>query len=89
MFPLPLPFPLPSAGDACGAMLGEGTLENAAAIARLADLIDGRHAEHAGRHDHALESHRTLTERLDALEARLAELDGQPAQGGAQLQDHS
>ena len=55
--------------------LNRQVAENAAAIARLADLIDGRHAEHSGRHDHALESHRTLTERLDALELRGAAKD--------------
>ena len=55
--------------------LNRQVAENAAAIARLADLIDGRHAEHSGRHEHALESHRTLTERLDALELRGAAKD--------------
>ena len=55
--------------------LNRQVADNTAAIARLADLIDGRHAEHSGRHDHALESHRTLTERLDALELRGAAKD--------------
>ena len=55
--------------------LNRQVAENAAAIARLADLIDGRHAHHSTRHDHALESHRTLTERLDALELRGAAKD--------------
>ena len=55
--------------------LNRQVADNAAAIARLADLIDGRHAHHSTRHDHALESHRTLTERLDALELRGAAKD--------------
>ena len=55
--------------------LNRQVADNTAAIARLADLIDGRHAHHSTRHDHALESHRTLTERLDALELRGAAKD--------------